>query len=140
MTPEQLQSIDQLIDAKIRHALARNDEDGGEFEALQEIEAQQAFGAAFGVVLLAEDKSEFVPPTTYTEIPERWFIYHLGEQRSPIRFAGDMHVPTGEPYMRWQCQVQHVLGGRLLTSNGATMQEAIHNAICIIGGSVYAND
>lgn len=41
-------------------------------------------------------------------IPDGWFLWHLGEQTTPISRVGDRHNHVG-----WQASVQHRKGGHL---------------------------
>jgi len=66
-----------------------------------------------------------------SNIPEGWWLYGLFHNHTPIRFAGEKHVPfdkSGHGFA-WSCKLQHVCGGKLTEGRGDTPQQAIRSAI-----------
>lgn len=57
-------------------------------------------------------------------IPPNWFLYYLIDERTGTTYKGDTHT-----HIHWKCALQHILGGRLMVSNGSTAQEAIDAAV-----------
>lgn len=63
-------------------------------------------------------------------IPEGWWLYGLFHNHTPIRYAGEKHVPFdesghGDP---WTCKLQRIEGGLLTEGSGLTPQGAVLNA------------
>lgn len=62
----------------------------------------------------------------WSNIPDGWFLYGLGECVKGITYRGDKHENTGEGF--W-CELQHRDGGRLTKATGASPEDAFE--ICI---------
>lgn len=58
-------------------------------------------------------------------IPNGWWLDGLREIRTRQTYAGDKHEPTG----KFICDLQHVLGGRLIEGTGTTADEAFSTAV-----------
>lgn len=59
-----------------------------------------------------------------TRIPPNWFLWSLLDRRSSITHAGDTHER-----LYWMVQLQHVMGGRLVSATGDTPEEAFEEAL-----------
>jgi hypothetical protein len=61
------------------------------------------------------------------EVPEPWFIRAMGESVKPQIYRGDKHE-----HICFFAELQHRDGGRLRRATGATLTEALANAIALI--------
>lgn len=64
-------------------------------------------------------------------IPDGWWLYGLFHNHTPIRYAGEAHVPFdesghGDP---WTCKLQRREGGLLTEGSGLTPQQAVLSAV-----------
>ncbi|MBX9757232.1 MAG: hypothetical protein K2Y29_00535, partial [Beijerinckiaceae bacterium] len=57
-----------------------------------------------------------------------WWLYQLRDDRTPTRFAGDTHKPTGKFY----CAIQSTRGGELSEGIGQSRARAILFAILTV--------
>jgi len=68
-------------------------------------------------------------------LPPRWFLDSLKELRTKVRYAGDIHEPTGT----WRCELQHIRGGHLTIGEGLNPQAAIDEAKAAIQRGIEDN-
>jgi hypothetical protein len=71
---------------------------------------------------IAHGENEHAAIVDLRAVPYGWWVYGIFHNHSPIKFAGDKHVPLDPP---WTCKLQHVEGGRLLAEDGKTPREAL---------------
>lgn len=55
-----------------------------------------------------------------------WWLEGLGERRTAIKNAGDVHMPIG----MWECSLQHIQGGKLTIGEGMIATHSVLAAIC----------
>lgn len=60
-------------------------------------------------------------------IPQDWFLDALRDRRTRLIYAGDRHE-----HLHWECDLQHVAGGRLTSGRGATAALALARAVSAI--------
>ena len=58
------------------------------------------------------------------DIPKNWFVYGLIHNHSACNHRDVLHSPGN-----WSAELQHRVGGCLVTATGVTPQDALYNAV-----------
>jgi len=68
-------------------------------------------------------------------LPEGWFVQTIRHEHSAILMRGDIHTP-----LRWEVELQHLLGGRLRTGWAKTLPTAFCIAVLRTGETLFKKE